>query len=673
MKPFLLFSALLLPLLAGLAGAAPQGAVGHAHGSSSAPEWSQQTLRAFEALPIQDGGRVKPLRTYADFTLLRLNGKRSFLKPDAASKRHKSTPSEWLFDVLLYPEVANHFETFLIPDDEVIQALNLIKPEGKKKRDRYSYAFLAPARQRLREQALQIDSIEPAQRNTTQQHIFELFGSVAQYERLAGALDFARQPFSMEAIPDAAVLFDEPNRISFVEMLERYPDLQLLYATLTTAPTRQAEAERLASILNTLGSVASSSRVLSILPPASPVTDDPVSTEWFTAEDVLAFSTPGAPAADEHIRSLAALTAMVAHREDPVALQEELNGLLGIVRERAESRGEYDKIPLENMYYRAKLITKSLMLFLVAFVVGSLMWLLPTNRPLHYGTGIAAAAGTLYLIAAIVMRCLIRERPPVSTLYETLLFVTAVGATAALIVEFFGRHRIAITAAATLGSAGLFLANGYEKLDKADTMPSLVAVLDTNFYLAIHVTTITIGYSAGILGALLGSVYIVAKALGFQREDESFFANTARMTYGVICFGLIFSIFGTIMGGVWANDSWGRFWGWDPKENGALLICLANIAILHLRAGGYVRDLGLCIAAAFTGIVVVFSWFHVNQLGVGLHSYGFTSGIMRAITIYYAVQGSIVGLGALVGLMQRTLDIAPATTPERVQLENQSS
>ena len=669
MKPFQLLSALLLPLLTGLASAASQDAPGHAHGSISAPEWSREILRTFEALPIQDGGRVKPLRTYADFTLLRLNGKRSFVKPEAKSSRDKSTPSEWLFDVLLYPEVANHFETFLIPDDEVIQALQLIKPEGKKKRDRYSYAFLAPARQSLREQALQIESIEPAQRSTTQQHIYELFGSVAQYERLAGALDFTRLPYSMEAIPDAAVLFAEPGNISFVEMLERYPDLQVLYATLATDPSRQAETERLASILNTLGSVASSSRVLAILPPASPLTDDPATSEWFTAEDVLALSTPSAPAADEHVQSLSALSAMVANRQDPAALQEQLDGLLGIVRERAESRGEYDKIPLENSYYRAKLITKSLKMFLVAFVAGSLMWLLPKNRFLHLGTGVAAAAGTGFLIAAIVMRCLIRERPPVSTLYETLLFVTAVGATAALIVEFFGRHRVAITAAATLGSVGLFLANGYEKLDKADTMPSLVAVLDTNFYLAIHVTTITIGYSAGILGALLGSVYILSKALGFQRNDKTFYANTARMTYGVVCFGLIFSIFGTIMGGVWANDSWGRFWGWDPKENGALLICLANISILHLRAGGYVRDLGLSIAAAFTGIVVVFSWFHVNQLGVGLHSYGFTSGIMRAITIYYAVQGSIVGLGALVGLMQRTFQAAPATPPERVQLD----
>jgi hypothetical protein len=109
---------------------------------------------------------------------------------------------------------------------------------------------------------------------------------------------------------------------------------------------------------------------------------------------------------------------------------------------------------------------------------------------------------------------------------------------------------------------------------------------------------------------------------------------------------VIFSTVGTILGGIWANDSWGRFWGWDPKENGALLIVLSQLGILHGRMGGYLKEHGVCAAAALGGTVVAFSWFGVNLLGVGLHSYGFTSGIRNALWAYYILQWGIVGLGA---------------------------
>ena len=103
------------------------------------------------------------------------------------------------------------------------------------------------------------------------------------------------------------------------------------------------------------------------------------------------------------------------------------------------------------------------------------------------------------------------------------------------------------------------------------------------------------------------------------------------MTYGVLCFALLFSVVGTILGGIWANESWGRFWGWDPKENGALLICLSQLAILHARMGGFLKPFGVAMAAIVAGCVVAFSWWGVNLLGVGLHSYGFTGGILTAL------------------------------------------
>src|SRR5262249_34920786 len=150
---------------------------------------------------------------------------------------------------------------------------------------------------------------------------------------------------------------------------------------------------------------------------------------------------------------------------------------------------------------------------------------------------------------------------------------------------------------------------------------------------------------------------------GIKRDKPAFGKSLIRMTYGALCFGLIFSVVGTILGGIWANESWGRFWGWDPKENGALLICLTEIAILHGRLGGYLRDFGIAAAAAFLGTVIAFSWFGVNLLGVGLHSYGFTSGIHRALWTYYLVQWSLIAVCCVQYAMQRSR-AAAATAPQ---------
>ena len=117
------------------------------------------------------------------------------------------------------------------------------------------------------------------------------------------------------------------------------------------------------------------------------------------------------------------------------------------------------------------------------------------------------------------------------------------------------------------------------------------------------------------------------------------------MVYGITCFGLLFALVGTVLGGVWANDSWGRFWGWDPKENGALMICLGALIMLHARMGGYIKDLGMNIIAVVILVITVFSWWHVNQLETGLHSYGFTSGIMFWLYIVYAIECAVITVG----------------------------
>jgi cytochrome c biogenesis factor len=121
----------------------------------------------------------------------------------------------------------------------------------------------------------------------------------------------------------------------------------------------------------------------------------------------------------------------------------------------------------------------------------------------------------------------------------------------------------------------------------------------------------------------------------------------SKMVYGIVCFATLFSFTGTVLGGIWADQSWGRFWGWDPKENGALLIVLWNAIILHARWGGLVRDRGIMNLAVFGNIVTSFSWFGVNMLGIGLHSYGFMDAAFKWLVFFNATQLIIIGLGLI--------------------------
>ena len=150
------------------------------------------------------------------------------------------------------------------------------------------------------------------------------------------------------------------------------------------------------------------------------------------------------------------------------------------------------------------------------------------------------------------------------------------------------------------------------------------AVLVSNFWLATHVTVITFGYSAMFFAGSLALIFTVL-GLFSKNFDKKSAKSVVSMVYGITCFACLFSLVGTILGGIWADQSWGRFWGWDPKENGALMIVVMGAIVLHARWGGIVKERGLMALAICGNIVTVWSWFGTNLLGVGLHAYGFTS------------------------------------------------
>ena len=177
-------------------------------------------------------------------------------------------------------------------------------------------------------------------------------------------------------------------------------------------------------------------------------------------------------------------------------------------------------------------------------------------------------------------------------------------------------------------------------------MEMMRAVLDTNFWLATHVVVVTLGYASTFVAGFLAVIYIV-RGLFTRTLDSATAKGLARMVYAIVCFATLFSFVGTVLGGIWADQSWGRFWGWDPKENGALIIVLWNVLILHLRWGGMIRERGLINCAIVGNIVTSWSWFGVNMLGIGLHSYGFMDQAFLWLMLFVGSQLLLVALGML--------------------------
>ncbi len=242
---------------------------------------------------------------------------------------------------------------------------------------------------------------------------------------------------------------------------------------------------------------------------------------------------------------------------------------------------------------------------------------------------------------AIICRITITGRAPVINIYSSAVFIGWAAVLFGLVLERLFNYGIGNILSSAAGVLTLLVAYG---LNTGDTMPVLQAVLDTQFWLATHVISVTLGYVATLVAGTLGVGYLIAGWLG---RDAKTMRDLYRCCYGAACFGILFSFVGTVLGGLWADDSWGRFWGWDPKENGALLIVIWNALMLHARWDGMVGARGFAILAIGGNVVTAWSWFGTNELGIGLHSYGFTSGVLMWLTIFVASQLLIVALDGL--------------------------
>ncbi|NRB45719.1 MAG: cytochrome c biogenesis protein CcsA [Verrucomicrobiales bacterium] len=635
-----------------------------AAGIESYQKWDPKIVETFEAMPVQEEGRLKPMQTVARYKLMRINNSKR-LRFEVGGEKVKVSAAEWLMDCLFRPEVAKKLPIFKVNNPDVIEAIG-VTPHNSP-RERYSYEEISSvpdAMKLLSERTGELGKImedsdkeeegKEARRDPVNAGLLSLKSAVNEFEWSVNAFNFARDGIAVdlgEASEDFKKAEGGRSKVSYflsefdkIIEIARKPDGQEFVAKISAAFNILERDVATAGVKDRVSMIS-----LAMFPPIS---DD--DEEWIkpgylieqlsfrknelSTEEQKTFAQWALP----KIKALEGLTRNVGSPSFGVDLKALSDGIV----KKAKERGEYKNIELELLNNRLGLFHWALPFYIMAFILLAVTWLGPgsnVSRVLTHGVVVMTVFATIALIAGICLRSILLGRPPISTLYETIPFITASAVILCLIIEFFDRKGIALACSAMIGIIGLFLAMRFEIKEAQDTLKVLEAVLRSNFWLGTHVICINIGYSAAILGGVIAHLFIFSCFLNVGSKDYR--KSVTRMVYGVTCFGLLFALVGTVLGGVWANDSWGRFWGWDPKENGALMICIGAIILLHARMGGYIKELGINVMAVLILMITVFSWWHVNQLETGLHSYGFTSGIMFWLFIVYAIESAVMALG----------------------------
>ncbi len=231
------------------------------------------------------------------------------------------------------------------------------------------------------------------------------------------------------------------------------------------------------------------------------------------------------------------------------------------------------------------------------------------------------------------VRIYLAGRPPVSNMYETVVWVAFGAVLFSMILESIYKYRFIIFAGTLVGLFSLVIADSAPAVLDPSLQP-LEAVLRSNYWLIIHVMPITISYAAFFLAFVLGDIGLIYYVKGEEKYRDQIKAIVLAI-YRAIQIGVVFIAPGIVLGGLWADVSWGRFWGWDPKETWALIVLLGYMAILHGRMTTWIRDFGMIASAVIGFNLVIMAWYGVNFiLGAGFHSYGFGAGGVEYVTVF---------------------------------------
>ncbi len=670
------------------------------------PKSGELDLSVLAKVPVVEGGRIKPLDTVARVDLRIITEQESvwvndpnyksggmsavneFFAPYTKGKR-KIGALEWFMNLASAPQrdtqTTGKDDVFRIHNDEVYKQLNLERREGY----RYSFAEISPAIPKLGALADAARKVDKKSRTLFQNKVLDLSDHVQRYLGVnfgshplvvpanEGSKDWqsindlrnslmqedsfktrVRDRCIKEGLKDVMVAFEFIQDLSPAE--RGLLKLVVVEKKKLTQEMEQKFANDLASLGVKMSSLSFEQKPLAI----KILLDDTTSPEFeklrktleVEANVLLAVKSPALGAW---------LKVLKTYREgQPGPFNEAVEEYRAIAEgsvspyHRAMSHFE-EWMNNTALYYTctAAYATGGIML-LASFLC--LLFAPKTGRILRRSTFWLILFTFLIHTFTLFGRMALMERPLVfvTNLYSSAVFIGWSVVGLCLIIELISSIGVSALCGTILGFATSLAA--HQLALGNDTLEMMEAVLDTNGWLASHVTTVTFGYSATYLAGLLGMVYVVLNAFpnnmmqkkiniedGLNVRAMTLGKLLGQLLYGVIAFATLLSYVGTVLGGIWADQSWGRFWGWDPKENGAILIVIWNVIILHARWAGLIKERGMAVLAIGGNMVTTWSWFGTNQLSVGLHAYGFNNTLAEACKWTWIVCGAWMVAGVM--------------------------
>jgi ABC-type transport system involved in cytochrome c biogenesis permease subunit len=587
----------------------------------------------FSQLPILLNGRIQPFDSMARNSLLQMRNKQSVYLP---AEKKTLTAAQWLVELMMDPARADTRPVFRTDNPELLSLLKL--PEDEKY---FSFDQLRENVEEMGRQSERISGVEGARRTPFEKQVMKLEGALLLYQRLKVTLappesqDFAAElaEFQQNSGPGLAALKAQESGVKF-------------------------DAAAMQSLLKYFKGFSEMAQYASalVVPPQLPQMSR---DHWESAGTNLMQTVHGAqlsPAVLAYAKMVSAY-----RRNDPAAFNTTLTDYAHSLR--AQFAPEVAKGRREFLYNQFQAFYRALVIYLLALVLSLLAlvcfslpsWSEMLRRAAYYLVALACLIHT----AGLLYRMILEGRPPVTNLYSSAIFIGWGAVLLGLVLERLFRLGIGNLVGSSIGFVTLIIAHNLAVT--GDTMEMMRAVLDSNFWLATHVVTVSMGYFATFVAGTIALIYIL---MGVTTPilTKELGQTLGKMVYGIVCFATLFSFVGTVLGGIWADQSWGRFWGWDPKENGALMIVLWNAAILHARWGGWIRERGLMNMAIFGNIITAFSWFGVNMLGIGLHSYGFMDSAFNWLMLFVSSQVLLMGLGMMPTKYWKSFQVRAAGT-----------
>ena len=616
----------------------------------------------FGKLPVVFNGRLKPVDSLARNSLLEINERQTLdTEPWKDWNQKIISANEWLANVMMNPTIADNWPVFRVDNPDLITLLKLPEHNSAQQQDgkHYSWNQIAPSFDLINKENERIQKIESTERNAYEHAVSKVFERLRLYQQL-------KNTFQPQDAPD------------WRQELADYEDL--IPAGITAVFAQQAGQKYDLNVFNAFAGDIELFHDMSqldaplVVPPINP------SGKWQRVGTALLNAAKGEkinPAVPAY-----ATMADVFKKGNVTAFNAELaNYRASLV---PDFSAALRKARSEVFFNQMQPFYAAMVIYVLAGLLAVCSWFNLSETLRRSAVWLIGLAFIIHT-TGLIYRMALEGRPPVTNLYSSAIFIGWGAVVLGLILEKIHRNGIGAVVAAGIGFITLIIAQNLAV--DGDTMEMMRAVLDTNFWLATHVVAVTTGYASTFVAGFLGIIYVLlgvftnrlnnvfsgdkATTIGVAvgaltggvigvvtggvaarqsaQSGDTFGKTLSRMIYGIVCFATLFSFVGTVLGGIWADQSWGRFWGWDPKENGALIIVLWNALILHLRWGGMIHERGLVNCAIFGNVVTSWSWFGVNMLGIGLHSYGFTDAAFMWLSLFVVSQLGFI----LLGLMPR--------------------